>query len=1261
MKSKVLASLLALLLVFGMTPSAFADEVTANNETEATSEPKESESAEENDAAESNPEIDNEAQNVSESEEQEEADDAAALESEESPVEVVAQSEEIAPLAPTSIDTVAALELAMQTANEGDILELSAAFASDLAVAPNPVTATITHGNAFTVSGIGAGSITAPLNMAHFAITNTGGAHITFKDLSLIAPAASGGVRVNGGEYTFDTCSFSIADKTAIEVVTTGAEISVVGSQFAGCATGINMGNNISAGKKITVNNSTFSDSANNAILAYKADVYVTSSTFERGKLTAIKAGDSLTVTDTLFEGNGSLGASGAMHPNQFAEMKITKCSFIDNRTIDNHGGAVWLPAGSSSIKPELLFEDCYFKGNTTSGNQLGGAMYGGNMFSHLTLTNCYFEGNQAKGKDPVDTQASNADGGAVAIRNSGVCHGSVTITGCTFYKNYAYDDGGAMLLEGGQTTDRLDTYIANCTFVENSATGAKFNGSGGAIQFYGMTSTEITHNTFYANSVASTLSFNAGGGGAVALDTGNAATEAIRPVLSNNIFIANTAKPATKGNVYITTKSDAGPGKNNGNVGYDNNEYAGYSNGENPTAKVVVENVFANKDSNGKPIMEYYGDPVGSSNNTAQHFCYVVSPLTDEMYRDGSGPYYDANIRTDVRGYPRDPYPNAGAVEIYWTKFDPDVASGGYWTAPPAGGIQSLLDGEIYYLVTDPSPDNTLTTFPRTTFDTTAPNVGLLGWVSNQPDTPGGSDFPVVQPNTSITSTKQTYTAKWINGFRVDFDLQHDGKWGTPQTNIASGACATEPAAPTRSGYDFGGWYREAGCSTAWNFTTDTVTADITLYAKWTQSQPKPTPKVTVKFVTNNNQTEPNQLVAIGGKVKQPTSIVKAGYTLAGWYTDAKFTTKWNFSTNTVKAAMTLYAKWTKHPEPKKALNVARLFGAHRYSTSFEVSTYERDAKNVDVVIVASGESYNFPDALTASAVSGLENNAPIVLTTNSSLSDDAKKAINKLKPSRIIIMGSTAAVSQNTENAIKKLPTVKKVSRIQGTDRQKTAEDVYRAYKGKLSKTAIIAVSTKFPDSLSVSSWAAHTKSPIFLTAMVGDRLTPETEKALREGGFTRLVIVGSTVVVPNSVVNQAKKATGITDSKKVIRLGGVDRYETSKLIAQWATDSARGSEALTFGNVAIATGEVHADSLTGGALQGKDKGVILLTPKATAYDKATALLTTNTHKVTEIRFFGSHYAINEHVVAKFINSLTYDSIIWKPGEHIKVPGCK
>ncbi len=47
-------------------------------------------------------------------------------------------------------------------------------------------------------------------------------------------------------------------------------------------------------------------------------------------------------------------------------------------------------------------------------------------------------------------------------------------------------------------------------------------------------------------------------------------------------------------------------------------------------------------------------------------------------------------------------------------------------------------------------------------------------------------------------------------------------------------GELATQPTAPTKAGYKFAGWYKEDTFVNEWDFDTDTVTADTTLYAKW-------------------------------------------------------------------------------------------------------------------------------------------------------------------------------------------------------------------------------------------------------------------------------------------------------------------------------------------------------------------------------------------------------------------------------------------
>ena len=43
-----------------------------------------------------------------------------------------------------------------------------------------------------------------------------------------------------------------------------------------------------------------------------------------------------------------------------------------------------------------------------------------------------------------------------------------------------------------------------------------------------------------------------------------------------------------------------------------------------------------------------------------------------------------------------------------------------------------------------------------------------------------------------------------------------------------------TMPVLKPREDAVFAGWYKDANFENAWNFATDAVTANVTLYAKW-------------------------------------------------------------------------------------------------------------------------------------------------------------------------------------------------------------------------------------------------------------------------------------------------------------------------------------------------------------------------------------------------------------------------------------------
>jgi uncharacterized repeat protein (TIGR02543 family) len=139
-------------------------------------------------------------------------------------------------------------------------------------------------------------------------------------------------------------------------------------------------------------------------------------------------------------------------------------------------------------------------------------------------------------------------------------------------------------------------------------------------------------------------------------------------------------------------------------------------------------------------------------------------------------------------------------------------------------------------------------------------------------------------------------------------------GRWsggGMPENQVTDGGKIRRPDDPIKNGFTFGGWYKEPALNNRWVFGTDTVTADITLYAKW-----EPVRTVTTRIVTfdakGGDPAPGTQTVAQGGKVREPPAMTKTGLTPGGWFRDQGLTAPWDFGTDTVTTNITLYARWT-------------------------------------------------------------------------------------------------------------------------------------------------------------------------------------------------------------------------------------------------------------------------------------------------------------------------------------------------------------
>lgn len=68
---------------------------------------------------------------------------------------------------------------------------------------------------------------------------------------------------------------------------------------------------------------------------------------------------------------------------------------------------------------------------------------------------------------------------------------------------------------------------------------------------------------------------------------------------------------------------------------------------------------------------------------------------------------------------------------------------------------------------------------------------------------------------------------------YTVTFDT--DGGSAVAAQTVEEGGKVTKPADPTKQGSTFDDWYKNAAKTQKWNFSTDTVSDDTTIYAKWT------------------------------------------------------------------------------------------------------------------------------------------------------------------------------------------------------------------------------------------------------------------------------------------------------------------------------------------------------------------------------------------------------------------------------------------
>ncbi|OXZ27217.1 N-acetylmuramoyl-L-alanine amidase [Finegoldia magna] len=255
------------------------------------------------------------------------------------------------------------------------------------------------------------------------------------------------------------------------------------------------------------------------------------------------------------------------------------------------------------------------------------------------------------------------------------------------------------------------------------------------------------------------------------------------------------------------------------------------------------------------------------------------------------------------------------------------------------------------------------------------------------------------------------------------------------------------------------------------------------------------------------------------------------------------------------------------------------RFQGENRAKTA--VNVQRRYFANTNKVILVNDNAY--PDAISATNVS--MGKYPLLYTGKNSLSVETKSALDKMFLDEIYLMGGVNTISKNVENKLRKNFPHAKITRIMGNNRYDTSAE---SAKTRANTTNLIfAAGTNYADALYATSLAAHQNAPILLVSNEG--LSQSTRKFIQSiGNIDNVTIVGGEISVNQSVKNQIENLT----KKRVTRLAGVDRYESSVEVAKRV--NANPAEVIT------TSGEVFADALVSSTVAQKIKAPILLVKK-------------------------------------------------------------
>jgi uncharacterized repeat protein (TIGR02543 family) len=161
-----------------------------------------------------------------------------------------------------------------------------------------------------------------------------------------------------------------------------------------------------------------------------------------------------------------------------------------------------------------------------------------------------------------------------------------------------------------------------------------------------------------------------------------------------------------------------------------------------------------------------------------------------------------------------------------------------------------------------------------------------------------------------TVTATSYILTATWLGISRSVTYINPNGVGIPTQVNGIYQSTFNVGVAPTRTGYDFGGWSDQSGAIYQPGDIYSVGLTNVTLTATWIPLG------IAVTFFNNDGTlgSSPQSITAGTSTPLTQNTFTRAGYTFGGWNTTANGSgTVYSDSQNvTIVSALNLYAQWT-------------------------------------------------------------------------------------------------------------------------------------------------------------------------------------------------------------------------------------------------------------------------------------------------------------------------------------------------------------